>query len=184
MRYKIEDGNLVKVKKIEFDGVVVTNPSDELIDEKGLGYVYVETECPEYDSSEYNHVHTYVLNDGVITDEWTLTPVTNNEKIDLFQNMIDSINSQFEVWKNTGIEYNGAKYLPRWINEYYNSMMILGSSIFPMYVSDITGASKEFTYEQFVALYSFLIQTATIHTAEVNAQITELNETIAELENV
>lgn len=183
MRYTLKDGLPVQVKYFIDNNTMIVNPTDEQIDAASTGYPLTETQSPEYNSETEYLINSYIIQDNAIVKVWTTSPLTNDMKIQALQQQINEINNNFETWKNSPVAYtNGKGYYPRWVSEYYNAMLILGSSIFPQSVSATDGTSAEFTYEEFQQLYSFLIAAATARTTTDNAEIATLNAQIAELQ--
>ena len=181
-RYILNNGALAQVRKVEHMGQIITNPPDSLIDEWGVGKPYEAVEAPEYDAETQALDHSYTEGAASITESWTVRGLTAAEQIAKLEAQIAAINAAYETYRDTPITYNNKGYLPRWIYEYYNSMLIMGSAAFPMGVAAVDGTSETMTFEQFQALFQYLVTDVATHTAQVNGQIATLNAQIAELE--
>lgn len=181
-RYILNNGVLEQVRKVEHIGQIITNPPDSLIDEWAVGKPYEAVEAPEYDADTQALDHSYTEGAASITDLWTVRSLTATEQIAKLEAEIATINAAYETYRDTPIMYtNGKGYLPRWIYEYYNSMLIMGSAAFPMAVSAVDGTAETMTFEQFQTLFQYLVTEVATHTAQVNGQIAALNAQIAEL---
>lgn len=181
-RYILTNGVLVQVRKVEHIGQIITNPPDSLIDELAVGKPYEAVEAPEYDADSQALDHSYTEGAASITDSWTVRSLTATEQIAKLESQIATINADYNAYKDTPIMYtNGRGYLPRWVYEFYNSMLLMGSGAFPMSVSAVDGTAESMSYTDFQALFQFLITAIATHTGEVNASIAALNAQIAAL---
>ena len=72
MRYTLVNDQPQLVRYVSMEEKVVSNPSDELVDQLGAGYVLMETPEPEYDSATQYIQTTYTLVDGAITQAHTI----------------------------------------------------------------------------------------------------------------
>ena len=71
--YTYESSHYIKpVKSIRYNGRRISNPPDELVIEAGLGYPLETTEQPEYDQDTQWLEKSYKLEDGVISEVWTI----------------------------------------------------------------------------------------------------------------
>lgn len=181
-RYILNNGALVQVRKVEHLGQIITNPPDSLIDELAAGKPYETVSAPEYDADTQALDHSYTEGAASITDSWAVRSLTATEQIAKLEAQIATINAAYETYRDTPIMYtNGKGYLPRWVYEFYNSMLLMGSGAFPMSVSAVDGTAESMSYTDFQALFQFLITTIATHTGEVNASIAALNAQIAAL---
>lgn len=184
MRYTLENGQPVPVTKITNGGQTITNPPDELIDELGLGFPKVDVPEPGYDPAEERVSFEWEIVEGKILKVWTITPLTPAEKaakknaeIDA---QIDAVNAEYDAWQTTPVEYdfNGSTmYLkPIWITQYYGTLLQASTlaPVFPSVVTDAHNVNFTMTVEQFSAMYLYLVQTAAVKIATVNAQIAAL----------
>ena len=72
MRYTLENDYPQPVRFVSTDGKIVSNPSDELVDQLGAGYILTETEEPAYDPATQYIQTAYALIDGAITQVHTV----------------------------------------------------------------------------------------------------------------
>lgn len=193
MRYALVNGAPSKVTKLTYNGMFITNPSDELVDEAGVGYPLLETEAPEYDPDEERISFQWeVVQDAdpesgsVIMKVWTVIPLTAEEKAVIhnqeIDNQIRAVNADFEQFKTTPVEYtfkdSVMKLRPIWTTEYYGTLqqvsMIVGDTVFPTIITDADGVNFEMTREEFTQMYLWLVQVSQTKIADVNARLAEL----------
>ena len=182
MRYNLEDGVLKPVVKVTFQNIDFTNPSDAFIDTLGVGYQLREDDPPAYDTAMYDLQPVYTQHEDYIELSWELIPKSKVELIKAIDDEINRINAEYESWKNIPIEYDGKGYLPRWISEVYTPMRTLPAEAFPMTLSAVDFTAKAFTYEEFNALYLYLLNVSAAYIAEVNTQLAVLEAKKQELE--
>ena len=107
----------------------------------------------------------------------------------MYTAQIVEIYQSAETYKNDGqITYpgTGKNYIPRWVYEFYNAVLIGKDSYFPTPEStiDITavdGTTDAMTFTEFVTFYGFLIQSYMVTTATQNAEIKTLTDKRKEL---
>lgn len=176
MRFMLENGVPVPVTKIEADGRIITNPTDEAVDEAGAGYPLKDNPAPEYNpDTQKKPTAVWTLIDGAIEKIWTVEDYTEDELKDRRNAgrmaQIEQNNADFELKKSEPITYaNGKGYLPRWLVEFYIPLLTLGEAAFPQNVMAADGTVDSFTYEEFKTLTAFLIQEFGKITAETNAE--------------
>ena len=188
MRYNLVDGRPQKITVATIDGYKVSNPTDAQLDAAGIGYFYTPTDPPEVTETQKLE-HTYAIQDGSIIDVWTVTDKTAQELIDLYTAQIVEIYNSAEQYKNDGqITYpaTGKNYIPRWVYEFYNAVLIGKDSYFPTPESaiDITavdGTTDAMTFTEFVTFYAYLVQRYMGVTAAQNLEIKALTDKIKEL---
>lgn len=189
MRYTLDmtTQKKVPVTNIVVDGRPIFRPTDEQIDEAGIGYPYEYSEPDVGElSATQRLVHAYTIDDGVIKDVWAVESITPQELVQLYKGTIDKLNADSEDYKNNGsIVYNGKGYRPRWVFEFYNAMINLNQMVemFPCDIAADDGTSSTFTYEEFLQLFAFISMTFAEYTRAINAQIADLNRQIALLED-
>lgn len=176
MRFILDEGIPVPVTKIIVGEMIVTNPTDEAVDEAGAGYPLKDNPAPEYNpDTQKKPTAIWKIVDGWIERIWTVEDFSEEELKDrrnagrLAQ--IEQNNAEFELKKSEPIIYaNGKGYLPRWLVEFYIPLLTLGETAFPQNVMAIDGTVDSFTYEEFKTLTAFLIQEFGKITAETNAE--------------
>ena len=189
MRYNLIDGQPKKIDVVTINGRRISNPSDALLDANGIGYTRTIIDPPEVTDETKKLLHTYAIQDGSIVDVWTVTDKTAAELIEMYTAQIVEIYQSAETYKNDGqITYpgTGKNYIPRWVYEFYNAVLIGKDSYFPTPEStiDITavdGTTDAMTFTEFVTFYGFLIQSYMVTTATQNAEIKTLTDKIKEL---
>ena len=191
MRYELVDNRPQKITVAIIDGFRVSNPTDAQLDAAGIGYSYTPTDPPEVTDETKKLVHDYVTSGRTIADLWQIVDKTAQELIDMYTAQIVEIYNSAEQYKNDGqITYpgTGKNYIPRWVYEFYNAVLIGKDSYFPTPEStiDITavdGTTDAMTFTEFVTFYGFLIQSYMVTTATQNAEIKTLTDKIKELRN-
>lgn len=186
MRYILENSVPVLVRKVTFEGLVITNPTDAFIDAHGLGYPKEDTPAPAYDPDEEKLSFEWSVVDGAIKKVWTVTELSaaekaaiKNAKIDA---QIDAVNAGYEAYKTTPISYTfGAQTMslkPIWVTEYYGTLMQIGlmssGANFPATITDAAGVNFEMTFEQFSTMYLWLVQQAQTEIKRVNQLVADL----------
>lgn len=190
MLYRLENGQPVPVTKVEVDGQIITNPPWEWMQDNGYGYQKAEVVPPTYDPATQRLESHWVLTEDtdckwpVIVKEWEIVELTAEEKAAKKNAAIDAeieaVNAEYDAWQYIPIEYdfNGATmYLkPIWITQYYGTLLQASTlaPVFPSVVTDAHNVNFEMTVEQFSAMYLYLVQTAAVKIATVNAQIAAL----------
>ena len=193
MRYTLENGTPSRVTHIGHDGLIISNPTDAMIDELGVGYPLLETESPEYDPDEEKISSTWEIvqdadpnHTSVIMRVWTVTDLTTEEKNARFNQALDeqiaAVNAGFETFKTTPVEYTfkntKMKLKPIWTTEYYGTLaqvgIIASGANFPATITDADGVSFEMTQEEFTQMYLWLVQVSYDEIARVNARLAEL----------
>ena len=187
MRYKLENSAPVEIRKVVFDGLTITNPTDVFIDAHGLGYPKEETPAPTYDPDEEKISFEWSVVDGTIKKVWTVTELSTAEKAAIHNARIDeqiaAVNAGYEAHKTTPISYAfGAQTMwlkPIWITEYYGTLMQIGlmtnGANFPTTITDASGTDFTMTFEEFSTMYLWLVQKA-------QTEIKRVNDAIAALE--
>ena len=186
MRYKLENSAPVEIRKVIFEGLTITNPTDAFIDENGLGYPKEETTPPAYDPDEEKISFEWSVVDGVIKKVWTVTELSAAEKAAIHNAAIDaqiaSVNAGYEAYKTTPLSYafNGQTMTlkPIWVTEYYGTLMQVGlmanGANFPTTITDANGSDFTMTFEQFSTMYLWLVQQAQTEIKRVNDSLAEL----------
>lgn len=187
MRYKLENSAPVEIRKVVFDGLTITNPTDTFIDAHGLGYPKEETPAPTYDPDEEKLSFEWSVVDGVIKKVWTVTDLSAAEKAAIHNAGIDAqiqaVNEGYEAYKTTPISYAfGAQTMwlkPIWITEYYGTLMQIGlmsnGANFPTTITDAAGTNFEMTFAEFQTMFLWLV-------GKAQTEIKRVNDTLAELE--
>lgn len=186
MRYKLENSAPVEIRKVVFDGLTITNPTDAFIDENGLGYPKEETTPPAYDPDEEKISFEWSVVDGVIKKVWTVTELTPAEKAAIhnaeIDAEIDAVNAAYEAYKTTPLSYafNGQTMTlkPIWVTEYYGTLMQIGlmtnGANFPTTITDAAGVNFEMTFQDFQTMFLWLVGKAQTEIKRVNDSIAEL----------
>lgn len=189
MRYTFENNKPVEIKAIVVDGMRIVYPTDAQVDEAEAGYPLELTTPPEYDSDTQRLELSYSLEDGVISQVWTIIdipqPTEEELRIAELRSLLAQSDAGFETFKSTPIVYpvNGLRYKPSYIKDFWNSVIVLGSAAFPMVISDADCVAEEMTFEQFTALYGWLIQQSAAEIAAVNTYQAPLIAELKELES-
>ena len=189
MRYELVDNRPQKITVATIDGYKVSNPTDAMIDAAGIGYTYTPTDPPEVTDETKKLVHNYVTSGRTIADYWQIVNKTKQELIDLYTAQIHEIYNTAEAYKNDGvIEYpvTGKGYIPRWVYEFYNAMLISSTALFPTLeskqdIASVDGSTDAMTAAEFVQVYQYLITSYAGYTAAQNAEIKTLTDKIKEL---
>ena len=189
MRYILDDGKPKLIKTVKINGMLISNPSDELLDANNIGYTRTVIAPPELTDEAKKLLHSYAIQDGSIVDVWTVTDKTADELIAMYIEQINAIYNNAENYKNDGkIQYpaTGKEYIPRWVYEFYNAVLIKLDAYFPtpesmLTVTAVDGTSDEMTQTEFLTFYGFLIQTFMTATGTQNAEIKALTDKIKEL---
>lgn len=191
MRYELIDNRPQKITVAIIDGMKVSNPTDAMLDAAGIGYTYTPTDPPEVTDETKKLVHDYVTSGRTIADYWQIVDKTVQELIDLYTAQITDIYNTAESYKTDGvIEYpiTGKGYIPRWVYEFYNAMLISSTALFPtpestQDIAAVDGSTDAMTQAEFMALYQYLITSYAGYTAAQNAQIKTLTDKIKALRN-
>lgn len=188
MRYTFENEKPVEIKSIVVDGMRIVYPTDEQVDAANAGYPLQLISPPEYDTETQRLELSYSLEDDVITQVWTVIdipqPTEEELRIAEIRGLLAESDAGFEEFKATPIVYpvNGLRYKPSYIKDFWNSVIVLGSAAFPMVISDADCVAEEMTFEQFTALYGWLIQESATEIAAVNTYQAPLIAELKELE--
>lgn len=186
MRYKLVNSAPVEIRKVIFDGLTITNPTDDFIDENGLGYLKEEIAPPIYDPEEEKISFEWSVVDGAIKKVWTVTELSTAEKVAKHNAEIDAqiqaVNEGYEAYQTEPLAYTfGASTMmlkPIWITQYYGTLMQVGlmsnGANFPTTITDATGTNFEMTFHEFQTMFLWLVSTA-------QAKIKLVNDTLAEL---
>ena len=188
-RYQLIDNRPQKITVAIIDGFRVSNPTDAMLDAAEIGYEYTPTDPPEVTDETKKLVHDYVTSGRIIVDYWQIVDKTKQELIDLYTAQITEIYNTAESYKTDGvIEYpiTGKGYIPRWVYEFYNAMLISSTALFPtpeskQDIAAVDGSTDAMTQAEFLALYQYLITSYAGYTATQNAQIKTLTDKIKEL---
>ena len=189
MRYELVDNRPQKIIVATIDGYKVSNPTDAQLDAAGIGYEYTPTDPPEVTDETKKVIHDYVTSGRTIADLWQIVDKTKQELVDLYTAQITDIYNTAEAYKTDGvIEYpvTGKGYIPRWVYEFYNAMLISSTALFPtpeskQDIAAVDGSTDAMTQAEFMALYQYLITSYAGYTATQNAQIKALTDKIKEL---
>ena len=189
MRYELIDGQPSLITKVTVDGMLYTNPSDNFLDANEIGYTRTVVPSPEISDETKKLIYTYEVIDDSITDVWTEVEKTNEELISLYIEQITDIYNTAEDYKNDGkILYpgTGKEYIPRWVYEFYNAVLIKPESYFPndnstIDVAAVDGTTDAMTFQQFMQFYYYLITqymtyTGVQNVASLTAKIKELRD--------
>lgn len=188
MRYELIDNRPQKITVATIDGMKVSNPTDAMLDAAGIGYGRDYIDPPEIKETE-KLIHTYSIFGGDIVDVWTVVDKTADELIAMYTAQIVEIYQSAEQYKNDGqITYpgTGKNYIPRWVYEFYNAVLIKLDAYFPtpestLTVTAVDGTSDNMTQTEFLTFYGYLIQTFMTATGTQNAEIKTLTDKIKEL---
>ena len=188
-RYDLIDNRPQRITNAIIDGFRVSNPTDAQLDAAGIGYTYTPTDPPEVTDETKKLVHDYVTSGRTIGDYWQIVDKTKDELIDLYTAQITDIYNTAESYKTDGIiEYpvTGKGYIPRWVYEFYNAMLISSTALFPtpestQDIAAVDGSTDAMTQTEFMQLYQYLITSYAGYTAAQNAQIKTLTDKIKEL---
>lgn len=189
MRYELIDNRPQKITVATINGMKVSNPTDTQLVAAGIGYEYTPTDPPEVTDETKKLLHDYVTSGRTIADYWQIVDKTEQELIDLYTAKIVTIYNSAEEYKTDGkIEYpeTGKEYIPRWVYEFYNAVLIKLDAYFPtpestLTVTAVDGTSDEMTKAEFLTFYAYLTQTFMTATAVQNSAIKTLTDKIKEL---
>ena len=186
MRYKLENFAPVEIRKVIFDGLTITNPTDSFIDENGLGYPKEETSPPDYDPEEEKISFEWSVVDGAIKKVWTVTELSASEKAAIHNAKIDAqiqaVNEVYAAYQTEPISYTfGASTMmlkPIWITQYYGTLMQVGlmssGANFPATITDAAGVNFEMAFQEFQTMFLWLVGKAQTEIKRVNDAIAEL----------
>ena len=191
MRYELIDNQPRPITVVTINGRKISNPSDALLDANNIGYTRTVIDPPEVTDETKKLLHSYAIEDGSIVDVWSVTDKTAAELIDLYTAQIVDIYNSAESYKNDGkILYptTGKEYIPRWVYEFYNAVLIGMTSYFPtpestIDIAAVDGTSDAMTAAEFVTFYGYLVQSYMTTTATQNAEIKALTDKIKALRN-
>lgn len=191
MKYELINGQPKQIKKATIGEMVYTNPTDSLLEANNIGYSLITAEPPEVDDETKKLTHTYEIANGAIQEIWTIVDKTPEELISMYTAQITDMYNTAESYKTDGvIEYpvTGKGYIPRWVYEFYNAMLISSTALFPtpestQDIAAVDGSTDAMTQSEFLALYQYLITSYAGYTAAQNAQIKTLTDKIKALRN-
>ena len=189
MRYALENGKPVEIKSIIVDGMRIVYPTDAQVDEAGAGYPLQLTVAPEYDAETQTLQESWTLTGGNIVQTWTIIdlpqPSPTEKRIAEINQLLAASNAAFMEFKETPIVYeaNGLKYKPSYLPDYWVPLLPLGAAAFPQTIADADCVAREFTFEEFVSLYTWLLTVSAQEIATVNAYQKPLLAELAELQN-
>ena len=187
MRYILENSAPVLIRKVTFEGLVITNPADDFIDANGLGYPLKDEPAPEYDPDNEKISFEWKIQNGFIEKVWTVTELSAAEKAAIHNAGIDAqiqaVNEGYEAYKTTPLSYTfGAQTMslkPIWVTEYYGTLMQIGlmtnGANFPTTITDAAGVNFEMTFQEFQTMFLWLV-------GKAQTEIKRVNDTLAELE--
>ena len=188
MRYELVDNRPQKITVATIDGYRVSNPTDAQLDAAGIGYELTTIDPPEITETQKLE-HGWRIYGFAIEEVWTVVDKSKQELIDLYTAQITDIYNTAEAYKTDGvIEYpvTGKGYIPRWVYEFYNAMLISSTALFPtpeatQDIAAVDGSTDAMTQAEFLQLYQYLITSYAGYTAAQNAQIKTLTDKIKEL---
>ena len=192
MLYELNEwGNPQPIRQAEIDGILYTNPNDELLTSAGIGYRLEKTDPPTLEEHQRVNGCSWQIVDGAIRQVWNVIDKTPEELKIEYQNRINQIYADAEEFKKNGkILYpgTGKEYIPRWAYEFYNTIFITQEIMFPTPESRLAVAAVDGTYDnltlaEFTALFQFIINAFSEYTADQNAEIAELNRKIKALDS-
>lgn len=189
MRYTLENGKPVEVISIIVDGMRIVHPTDAQVDAAGSGYPLQLTDAPEYDAETQTLRESWTLTGGEIVQTWTVIdlpqPSETERRIAEINQLLAASNAAFLTFRETPITYeaNGLKYKPSYLPDYWVPLLPLGAAAFPQTIGDADCVAREFTFEEFVAMYTWLLGVSAQEIATVNAYQQPLLEELAELQN-
>lgn len=174
MRYTLENGQPMEVVSITVDGKRIVHPTDDQCDAAHIGYPLVLADAPEYDPDTQYLEESWRIRYKKIRQIWTVVdipqPTEEEQRIAEIDKLLNDSDAEFEVFKSTPIVYpiNGLRYKPSYIKDFWNSVIVLGESAFPMTISDADCVNEEMTFAQFTNLYVWLLQQSAAEIAAVN----------------
>ena len=186
MRYILENSAPVLIRKVTFEGLTVTNPTDDFIDANGLGYPLKDEPAPEYDPDNEKISFEWEIQNGFIEKVWTVTELSASEKAAIHNAGIDAqiqaVNAGYEAYQTEPIAYTfGASTMmlkPIWITQYYGTLMQVGlmsnGANFPATITDAAGTNFEMTFAEFQTMFLWLVGKAQTEIKRVNDVIAEL----------
>lgn len=188
-RYELINDRPKRIKSAVINGMIVSNPTDSQLDANNIGYTYTATNPPEITDETKKLTHSYIVVGRTIADNWEIEDKSKDELRAMYIDQITAIYNSAENYKNDGkILYpaTGKEYIPRWVYEFYNAVLIKLDAYFPtpesmLSVTAVDGSTDEMTMAQFLEFYGFLIQTFMTATGTQNAEIKTLTDKIKEL---
>ena len=189
MRYTLQEGKPVDVIAITVDGMRIVHPTDAQVDAAGAGYPLQTADAPDYDPETQRLEESWTLTKGKIKQVWTIIdlpqPSETERRIAEINQLLAASNAAFMEFKETPITYeaNGLKYKPSYLVDYWVPLLPLGAAAFPQTIGDADCVAREFTFEEFVAMYTWLLTVSAQEIARVNAYQKPLIEELEELIN-
>ena len=184
MRYTLENGVPQIVRTIMADGMTISNPSDEQIDQAHAGWPLEYAAQPQYDPTAQYVEGGWVQEPSVIRQTWTVKTKTREMLIADIDRQIAAINADFDRLPETPVQFPSDEryYLLGWAREYYAPLLLKSDVQYPTPVADVTLTTVDKTKAELQALYDFLVQAGAVQIATTNAQLHELEERKKELE--
>ena len=186
MRYTLENGVPKLVRTIATaDGMTITNPSDERIDQAHAGWPLEYTAQPSHDPATQYLESGWTQDTDRIRQTWTVQTKTTAMLIEDIDQQIAAINEAFAGLPETPVQYpvDGRYYLLGWAREYYLPLLLKSDVEYPTPVADTTLTTQTKTKAELQALYDYLIAEGASRTITVNAQLAELMTRKQELIN-
>ena len=186
MRYTLTHGIPKLVRTITTaDGMTITNPSDEQIDQTHTGWPLEYTTQPSYDPATQYLESSWTQDTDCIRQTWTVQTKTAAMLIEDIDRQIAAINETFAALPETPVQYpsDGRYYLLGWAREYYAPLLLKSDVEYPTPVADTTLTTLTKTKAELQALYDYLIAEGAARTVATNTALAELYARRQELEN-
>ena len=176
MRYTLDNGTLHIVRAITADGMTITNPSDEQIDQFHAGWPLRYTTQPSYDPTTQYLVLNWIQETDSIHQTWMVQTKTAAMLIADIDQQVNAINADFARLESTPVLYptDERYYLLGWAREYYAPLLLKSDVEYPTPVADVTLTTQTKTRAELQALYDYLIAEGAAKTAQTNAKLAEL----------
>lgn len=184
MRYNLSGDILVPVTKIIVDGMVYSNPTDEMIDNNHAGYpLVIDGTIPEYDPDTQYLVKSYRQEPDSIVEYNAVEEISHEAQIKKIDEEIAKVNAQFEIDKQSPVLYaNDKYYLPCWASEYYAPKLLQDNAEYPTYVAAVDMSYDPMSKAELQSLYNFLVTKGEEIIAKANMQLAVLYAKRKELE--
>ena len=176
MRYTLTHGIPKLVRTITVDGMTITNPSDERIDQAHAGWPLEYTAQPSHDPATQYLESGWTQDTDRIRQTWTVQTKTTAMLIEDIDQQIATINEDFAGLAETPVQYptDGRYYLLGWAREYYLPLLLKSDVEYPTPVADTTLTTQTKTKAELQALYDYLIAEGAARTAATNTALAEL----------
>ena len=176
MRYTLTQGIPKLVRTITVDGMTITNPSDEQIDQAHAGWPLEYTAQPSHDPATQYLESGWTQDTDRIRQTWTVQTKTTAMLIEDIDQQIAAINEAFAGLPETPVLYptDGRYYLLGWAREYYLPLLLKSDVEYPTPVADVTLTTQIKTKAELQALYDYLIADGATRTLAINAQLATL----------